>query len=632
MKKILPVKHTRLLSTMPAIMGIILILLVSLTWSNSFKDGITTTKEVTFVIGTGVTIFVTAWLMFFKRTAFVFRLNYIDACVLSFLLYELLVFFIHKKTDIAIPFFSLTPACILILFLLISGWLKTKNARPGMVYMLIVISGAIHVLAGLLQYLGVTKSFHYFFPVTGMFFNPGPFAIYLAVIMVMSFTGCLYFAGLKKFRIVLFLSVLWLACGWLLIILQSRSSWIGLCSGMLFVTVLHVKKYKRGFFLIHKRKLIVVLTISIPLLCLLAVMAYRMKERSAQGRVLAWQVSMNIARRNLFTGVGPTNFPAAFFQYQHDLFERNKESVAKYGNLAGECNYAFNDLLQLTCESGFISLLLFMVLLGFIFFYGIRNFQRPSLPNSLQEDREYGYVLLPGALGAIVTILAAGAFSYPLSVLPLQLLFWLLVACISAGSSLPYWRPVTIQDIHISVIAALLMFPAILTIAAGCRRAKAFLEWQIIETKAIDASSLTKMPAQLAGLSPVLGDYGEYELTLGLMLLAGKQNTKAIVALQKAKKITNNKMVYYCLGKAFEMQGDYRAAETQYRYVATAIPFLLRPYYLMAKMYYTNKAYGPFYSNATKVIDFNPKVSNIETEKMKSEMADLMYELRRNKN
>lgn len=621
MKNILPVKHTRFLLTMPAIMGVILILLVSLIWSGSFKDGITTTKEVTFVIGTGLTLFITAWLMFFKKTDFAFKLNYIDACVLSFLLYELITFFIHKNTDIAIPFFSLTPVCILVLFLLISAWLKTKDARPRMVYMLIVISGAIHVLTGILQYLGVTKSFHYFFPITGMFFNPGPFAIYLAVIMVLSFTGCLYFAGLKKFRIVLFLSVLWLACGWLLILLQSRSAWTGLCFGILFVTVLYVNKYKHDFFLKHKWKLIVVLTISFPLLCLLAVMAYRMKEGSAKGRVLAWQVSMNIARHNLFTGVGPTNYPVAFFQYQHDLFEHNKEAVAKYGNLAGECSYAFNDLLQITCESGFISLLLFIVLIGFIFFYGGRNFKRPSLPN----------LLLPGALGGIVTILTAGAFSYPLSVLPLQLLFWLLVACISAGSSIPSWQPVAIHGIHISVIAALLMFPAILTIAAGCRRAKAFLEWQIIESKTTEASSLIKMPGQLARLSPVLGDYGEYELTLGLMLLAGKQNTKAIEALCKAKKITNDKMVYYCLGKAFEMQGDYREAETQYRFVATAFPFLLRPYYLMAKMYYTNKAYEPFYSNATKVMDYNPKVLNIETERMKSEIADLMYELRRSK-
>lgn len=127
-----------------------------------------------------------------------------------------------------------------------------------------------------------------------------------------------------------------------------------------------------------------------------------------------------------------------------------------------------------------------------------------------------------------------------------------------------------------------------------------------------------------------MGDYGEFQLTLGLLLLADKQNANAMEALTKAKKISSDKIVYYCLGKAFEMRGDYKKAEAEYRFVATAMPTLLRPWYLIAKMYYTNKDYDPFYRNAVKVMAFDPKIPSIETEKMKNEIARLMSEMKPN--
>jgi hypothetical protein len=86
--------------------------------------------------------------------------------------------------------------------------------------------------------------------------------------------------------------------------------------------------------------------------------------------------------------------------------------------------FVTNDILQVFVEGGVLGVLLFSSLLGFVFYTGIKKFK------SLHVERHAERLIL-FSMGGIATIIVCGLFSYPLMVLPIYLIFWILIALIS---------------------------------------------------------------------------------------------------------------------------------------------------------------------------------------------------------
>lgn len=79
----------------------------------------------------------------------------------------------------------------------------------------------------------------------------------------------------------------------------------------------------------------------------------------------------------------------------------------------------------------------------------------------------------------------------------------------------------------------------------------------------------------------------------------------------------------YSLGNCYEKLNLYSEAEEQYMKVTASIPNLLKPHYLLAKLYYTIGDEKSFNRKAHEILHFSPKTQNGEIFYMKEEIKIL---------
>lgn len=109
-------------------------------------------------------------------------------------------------------------------------------------------------------------------------------------------------------------------------------------------------------------------------------------------------------------------------------------------------------------------------------------------------------------------------------------------------------------------------------------------------------------------------------------LLHLNQYDKAIAGLEAAKTRASNKIIYLKLGDLYAYQKKYNKAEAQYRFVYYALPGLIQPRYLLARLYYESHKTAKWETAANGVLTFNPKVVSWMTNDMKSDIRRLMVE------
>jgi len=363
------------------------------------------------------------------------------------------------------------------------------------------------------------------------------------------------------------------------------------------------------------------LVILLPLVCLTAYKTYYLKADSANGRFLTWRVSIELINHHLLTGVGFGNFSTAYAQAQHDYFYNNAAAIRQYGALAGDVRFAFNEFLQVFAEGGIAGGILFLLVLVLVFVKGIRHFMLAGT-----EEGPLPEIVLLFALSGIVVIIISGLTSYPLAVLPLQVLFWLFMALVSFFiSPIRRFSGIIIQRIF----SIFLLVAGVCTFTYAVNRANALVQWKACKTRNDEKILRENYAACLYTLYPQLADNGFYMITLGKAFLNDSGYHQAIRILAEAEKIYPYKDVYYSLGNACKNTGDFLGAEKQYAFVAYEIPGLLKPHYLLAKLYYEQGRVDSFFSKALFVQAFQPKVPNYETSEMKREINQMMIRQKR---
>ena len=138
----------------------------------------TVTGKYFWFYGVSVLISVTVFIfcLFEKKT---FRFSLQDFFALLFCVSGLAVTWFHKG--------SLSNKWVILLLMLplyfCFRYILQDN-RKGRNFLLffLLITGLVEALWGLLQLYGFYRSYHNLYPVTGSFFNPGPYAGYLAVV------------------------------------------------------------------------------------------------------------------------------------------------------------------------------------------------------------------------------------------------------------------------------------------------------------------------------------------------------------------------------------------------------------------------------------------------------------------
>ena len=479
----------------------------------------------------------------------------------------------------------------------------------------IIITGLVEAVWGLQQLYGFKPSQHHLFKITGSFFNPGPYAGYLAVVFPLalyySIRGTVekshYFATIS-------LKIIGaITCVAIIIVLpaaMSRASWLAAIAGSLLVFTarywkelitmsekLSVKNKKA------RRKLLFILGSSLITLILFLAIAgmYNIKKNSADGRLLTWKVSLTALANNPL-GVGLGHFPDAYGDAQAAYFASgNASETEEY--VAGNPEYGFNEFLQIGIESGIMSLLLFIGMLVCAF-------------RSLARTKNWG------VMGSLLALLVFACFSYPFSVLPFAIVFVFLIA-MSETKETRINTDLKSLSAPIRVIRVICVPVLCLLLTAFCLYKQypvhtAYKQWN--SNRMYYQVGMYKEAAQAyEPLYPYLSDQIQFLREYGRSLSQSEQPEKSNAVFQQAAKISCNPTLYNTIGRNYQAMKKYDRAEESFLKSSHIVPNRLSPHYLLMKLYVETGEEEKARKAANIVLTKEPKVQSKEAWEMKEE-------------
>lgn len=604
----------------------LLFLLTPLINNESFVQPTIVSK--TFFFNYGLMLAIIFWILeriVSKKDVSHFKATRTDLFLTLYVIYILVNrFFIQDYHGLSIRFLDLLG--LITLYILLRSlpitsyyWLFTA----------IVLAGIFQAVYGNLQILGYYPSLNSRFSISGSFFNPGPYAGYLASVFPIAFGMYFYNKGildflklvdrkkgiLNDFKRYFLIYVPQIGMTTILIVLpatRSRASWIAVLVSFFFL-LLHKPSYLRNkldHILPSAKKIFVVILISISLvMCLLA--AYFLKKDSADGRLLIWRIGIDMIKQNPLYGVGYNRFETHFMDFQAEYFEKRQGS--NYGLLADNTGYAFNEPLQFLIENGIIGILM----AGFIVVF---------LLVKVPTENQIPWKL---SIATLLSIGFFGMFSYPSEILPIKMIGVLALSCISLSNSqnsqwirnLKWNRRGQIIRTGIIGTIILSLFIAYKEFHGLGKNIKKWKNAQDLYYNGLYEESLKIFDS----LYPShLNTNGEFLMNYGKALSIFEEHKKAINILERSKRYLNNVIIETTLGDSYKAIGKYSQAEAAYEQAANMIPHRFYPQYLLTKLYFESGQYAKANQTAKIVLAKPVKVSSRAISEMKIEIEKLI--------
>ena len=504
----------------------------------------------------------------------------------------------------------------------------TEQPRSRLVLLLIIMATAgIEAVWGLRQLYGFTLSHHHLFRTTGSFFNSGPFAGYLAVVMPMVFLvydskftpkspkgdlktatqlrrskspsgdlGVVIRKALEIWCTLVFLTIL--------IILpatMSRASWLAAIGGCAVAGVCYLLKNERykDYITAHRKKIRLLAAAAGVCLLLGVVGMYFLKKDSADGRLLMWKIAWQ-AIPKAPGGVGLGYFPGIYGEAQADYFAAGKGSPQEE-YVAGSPEYGFNEYLQICLEQGIAGLLLFLAIVGIALYTGYRN-------GRIAE------------ISGLIALLIFAAMSYPFSVLPFVILLaFLLAACVSDADDAAKVakRPAVIQ-----ILLVVSVLGVVYCLYDRYPTRQAYREWN--SAKMLYHSGLYREVADsYLRLEPLLDDQVSFLFEEGRSLAQSGDYAGSNRVLLKGTRLSADPMFHNILGKNYQALQQYDSAETHLIKAANITPNRLYPYYLLANMYLEAGDTLKAREAARIVLETAPKVHSQAVDEMRDELRKI---------
>lgn len=260
----------------------------------------------------------------------------------------------------------------------------------------VLIACGIEAACGILQMTGVMRSLHPDYLATGHFYNPGPYACFLAMLLPVAIrvyitAGSRWLRHLDTGIIVLTVAAISVSV--------SRTAWIACGIGTIIAMADYLRPKLRN---LPVSGLIMILIAAVAL----AACGYYMKRASADGRLLMWKVAASAIGDMPATGVGWDNVAGVYGESQERYFASGAGSPAEM-LVADAPEYVFNEYLQVAIAFGVISAVGMTLLLG------------GALAAAISA-RAYGYA---GATAAVaVVMMASYPLQFPLSVIAIGLI------------------------------------------------------------------------------------------------------------------------------------------------------------------------------------------------------------------
>lgn len=467
------------------------------------------------------------------------------------------------------------------------------------------------VVYGGLQWGNYLPSLHPNLPVSGSFFNPAPYAGFLVTIFPIALVVTLKNDSEHKLwtlnKVLRMLAVL-VAVGTvvLLPITQSRAAWIAAIVGIIVVI-------SHRFHLIHQLciilnswfKRMIALLISLITTGSLIVGLFYLRPDSVLGRLLISKINLRIIADNPWWGVGYGQYQTSFGKYQIAYFEQHPDDPL--GMWSGNGEYAFNMLLQIAVEQGLIGLILFVIVITL------------ALWTAFRSDNG----LAVGAGASLLALFTFGMFSYPFSVLPIHIVFFFLLALLSAQQNnckifVLAW-PARLYPIFSAGIVILLGALA----HHDMKRYFAYEDWNIANQYSA-FFNFQEANTVYAQIYPILRYDGHFLLQYGQSLYYDEKYTLAATILEEAKDYTTNIYLYTALGSSYQAQQQYTAAEANFKAAAYLNPYRFYPKYLLAQLYEATYDTASAVATAQEVLHTKVKVPSQTVKHIQKEMRLLI--------
>lgn len=437
----------------------------------------------------------------------------------------------------------------------------------------LIFGGIYEATAGYLQLFGFQPSGNSRFPVTGNFFNPGPYCAFLACILPIAADAVIARRS-KLLEYAGWVYIFMAAC--LMPMLMGRTGWIAAIGGVMYVYLKADDNFIRFKTFFQRRKVyLMALGIATTIFILLFIL---FKPESASGRLLLWIIGFDAWLDNFWTGIGWDKVAGAIGDAQEQYFHAHPDSA--FAMVAGCPEYAFNEYLQIAIAFGVGGLLLFLILIS----AGIYFSSKSGL-----------YGLTGGWIAFAIVCIA----SYPLQFAEFR---WLLVAfCVMTVVGFNQ-KPMSINSHTVKLIKCAI---CILLIFSG---------W--ILTRNIELPDKRSQQYFESGQS--LRRRGKF--------------AESNEVLAKGLTYSSDPMFLNIIGRNMQDMGRYEEAEKYYLRSITRLPSRLYPRYLLAKLYASPEYFSPekFRSVYDDAMHMEIKVSSPAVSDMQRELRQLNDSVQKN--
>lgn len=447
-------------------------------------------------------------------------------------------------------------------------------------------AGGYELWTGFMQLASREASRHHLFDVTGTFFNPGPYAIFVAVVLAVSVAWWYRhgeaFAGRGRWSRVGAWSVAAVAvfCFPVLVATWSRTAWVAVAVAAACL-----------LWKAHRRMVLWGMGVAV---CA-GVAAYFLKQGSADGRLLMTMVAGRAWAGEWLCGHGLGGYAQAYGAAQEAFFAARPGSPLSV--VAGSPEYAFNGVLGVGVEQGVLGAVPALVL-------GLWSL---AVLCRRGEVSAYGWLVL----------LVSSLFSYPFALWPflsLAVAWVALAVSLEAGTAeVRWWKRTAVWPV----------------VAAGgwcvwnlsddtARRVEAYEEFRRVRGIQ-DVAFLEDYRKKYEDLKA----YPDFLFTFGTALREAGRYNESNAMLRQGTRVSCDPVFYTLMGNNYRDLGAVAEAESAYRKAFGMLPGRMYPLYRLMKLYEAEGQMRKAEEMARQIIAFRPKVDSPAVREMKSEAKKL---------
>ncbi len=546
--------------------------------------------------------------------------NLVDGLVLLILIYSL----------VRLSFQEMIPHTALIKLLFFGGlyflgrMLFSQLNRKSLNFLIaaILVAGIGESLYGLGQLYGIWKPHHAAFPMTGSFFNPGPYSGWLALLIPVA-------VWILSSKVKLSSSIQWILryLSWIflflvtgvLIVTMSRAAWLAAAVGSLIALWGPIRAFVRN----HRMAMRWAVPLVSILLFVILVWMFLLKKESAEGRILIWKVSSEMVSHYPLFGVGRDRFPVMYSRYQSHYFDKGYDS-GNEAYLAGYVEYPFNEVLGWTAEMGMVGLVLILLLIGIL----IRKWHKQKKAGLLRPVHSL-------AASIIIAWIVFSMFSYPTEV-PVLALFGILVfsSLVTTLSTPTEQKPLkNFTSVYGLMSILLIGSMAVYSLRWSYNNRPLAQTWIRANANYQIGHYSISNRIYTKEIGPILENEGAYLQSAGKSLSMSRKFHRSAPYLERALYFTSDPMIFTTLGHDYALYArlepeKYDRAEFLLKLVKYMQPVHYFPRYMLMQMYKRTDQQEKMKQEASDLLALKTKVWSDAVDEMRLAARKVLNENR----